>query len=86
MGERGMSAYAYRVENNIPLPPAIGEKYPFLDMQPGSSFLVKCAKADRERVLKNIGTAVTRFRAKSGTEYTFTTRSVDEGVRCWRVK
>lgn len=79
----------YRIEKGIPLstPVRFEIVYPFADMLKGDSFLV-CGAGDAD--LKKKGNRIHRqvrlFKRMYGSDYEFTTRRVDGGIRCWRVK
>jgi hypothetical protein len=84
-----VSSNAYRIEKNVPITTVLRGTiiYPFADMKRGDSFLVP---ATGEPELKRAGNSLHRqvrmFLGRFGQEYEFTTRRVDGGVRCWRVK
>jgi len=98
-------ASAFTLEDNVPIPARIRaggvSPYPFIDMQPGQSFVVEAsvdadlytsaseaekAKAEESRTIANrLSGAVRRF-TKRHTGYKFAVRTVPEGVRVWRVE
>lgn len=79
----------YRVEKNVPLPrkrsAATPCPFPFLDMNVGDSFLVG---GDQPRAITSrLNRWWGRFRKQHPEgDYQFSARTVDGGVRCWRVK
>lgn len=71
----------YEIENNHPLPAAAPhggrrEKYPWMQMEIGSSFFVP--DEDAHRVKSSAS------KAKKRTGRTFVVRKVEGGVRVWR--
>ena len=71
-----------RIETNVPIPQANGGryracKYPWRELRPGDSFYV--AKGNRN----SINAGVRNWSAKLGAK--FTVRTMDGGVRVWRV-
>ena len=81
---------AFVVENNVPMPVrkrnarSLKSKYPFLSMKKNDSFLVPGAK------LSTINATVViwnkRIRLPNKNFAKFSARSVEGGVRVWRVK
>jgi hypothetical protein len=72
-----------KIEKNIPSPDSrTATRYPLAEMEPGDSFFVQ-AKTEREKVI--IRTAITRAKQRSKAVGTFITRSVDGGIRVWRI-
>jgi hypothetical protein len=69
----------YVIEKNVPLVTTAGAKpiYPFLQMEIGDSFLVK------DRTRPQVGAAAGS--AGKISDRTFRTRTVEGGVRVWRV-
>jgi hypothetical protein len=66
------------IEKGIPLP--VGRhKYPFLDMEIGDSFFVG------NRTTGEMSYHIAYFRKKHPLRK-FTCRTVDGGVRCWRIE
>lgn len=77
-----------KVEKGIPLPRRMSrtELYPFYDMLAGDSFFVACT-TDCLKVAASIRGGIRNFSmANKQGGYRFTTRIVQGGVRCWRVK
>ena len=85
---------AFPVEKGIPIPPIRrnggtpggGEpKYPWPLMEVGDSFFVP-TNSREEAILMNlkIGSSATTFMKKHGVK--FTARSLENGVRFWRIK
>jgi hypothetical protein len=71
----------YKIEKGIKSPAAGGWKYPFKQMQPGDSFLIK---EDAMEVAR-IRTAAYHYgRENKGIK--FSIRKTDSGFRCWRLK
>lgn len=75
----------YKIEKGVPMPrpPQI---YPWADMEPGDSFLLPCEPAERERVGNRARNAAASFAMKRGLDWKFRIRSVEGGMRIWRVK
>jgi hypothetical protein len=74
----------YRVERGVALPET-RSCFPFLDMAKGDSFFVPCVLGDAAGKQKSISSSAGRFERKNiGCK--FTTRIVEGGVRCWRVR
>lgn len=75
-----------KIEKGIPVPVSRNlAAYPFPKMEPGDSSLI--APKDGESQLKlrgRVSAAVTY--AKRGNEKTFCTRTVDGGIRVWRIE
>ena len=71
------TAFTIEIEKGVPPPPTHkGKKYPFGDMDVGDSFLVPGAKVTTLSVAK-------RDYERGGRK--FICRTVDDGVRVWRV-
>lgn len=79
----------FTIETNIPLPartnPTVGAsaKYPLADMLVGDSFLYPCAPAtlaDRRRLSSALASHARRYKGVK-----FSMRTVDGGLRVWRV-
>lgn len=80
---------AFRIEKGVAIPhSARGDiLYPFADMSKGDSFLVPATtEADRRRIANRLGKQRKLFAKRFGLEYEFTSRRVEGGLRCWRVK
>lgn len=60
-------------------------QYPVADLKPRESFLVKCWMSERERIRSAITSAIGTLR-KRHPERKFATRTLDAGVRCWRIR
>ncbi len=75
-----------KIERNIPITKAKrASKYPFEDMEKGDSFFVRCGKKQIGSKRSNIYARMLAFwQDHQKTE--FTIRSVDGGLRCWRLK
>lgn len=73
--------FSFKIEHGIPIPRKASSgrraKYPFADMKPGDSIFLPGKKVNA------LGSILTPHRRKG---LKFTTRSVDGGVRVWRVK
>ena len=83
-----------KVEKGVPIPPRRWRgggprggdpKYPWPLMEVGDSFFIPTHSRD-EAILMNlkIGSSATTYMRKHGVK--FTARSLDDGVRYWRVK
>lgn len=78
------------IEKDVPLPPThVGiprHAWPFAQMEPGDSFLVPCepGKTAAGSRMSSISMAIRRHR-KEHPDQVYTCRTVDGGVRCWRV-
>lgn len=66
----------YAIEKNIPMPVGRGN-YPFASMQVGDSFFVPRMKA------QTLSAAACGYQKKLNMKYTV--RTVDGGVRVWRI-
>lgn len=79
----------YEIEKDIPTPVGSGrgreQKYPLAQLNPGESFYVPANGDHRERVVSRIGNSVASHRKKNAHKK-FTCRSVEGGVRCWRLE
>jgi hypothetical protein len=76
----------FRIEDNVPIPATTGKlqrKYPLSDLLVGQSFFVPRI-SDARRELMTISGAATRHGKKTGKM--FVTRTVEGGVRVWRVE
>ena len=77
----------YKIDKGITMPrPPRGHLYPWHDMEPGDSFLLPCEPAERERVGNRARNAGASFAKKRGLDWKFSIRSVEGGMRIWRVK
>lgn len=78
----------FRIEKGIKIPFHARSPgpipYPFQDMEVGNSFLVPAAAEELKRLLHRMYQTSIRFRKQFGSEYAFTFRTVEGGVRCWR--
>ena len=68
-------ATVYKVEKGVPCPGRHGIKYPFREMAVGDSFFVPNGERN------SIGVSAVKILGKGN----FTIRSVDGGVRAWRL-
>lgn len=69
----------YQVEDNHPVPEVLGRnRYPFREMAPGQSFLVKAEDAAKAR------TAARVFMNRN-TDVKLGWKRVEEGIRIWRI-
>ncbi len=70
------------IEKGIPIPPRTGERTGVTDllrsMEPGDSILL-----DSPRAARSYTPIMDRLQKKEGLE--FTSRTLDDGVRIWRV-
>ena len=76
----------FQIEDNVPIPAMTGKaqrKYPLSDLLVGQSFFVPFT-SDVRRELMRISGAATRHGKKTGKM--FVTRTVEGGVRVWRVE
>ena len=78
---------AFTIEDGISVPErfvptSTGRKsvYPLADLQPGQSFMVPQGEGDLKKIARNLRTATARLKGSK-----FTVRTVDGGVRVWRV-
>ena len=80
-----MSRGPYKIEKGVemPRPPQV---YPWAEMEVGDSFLAPCESGEKERVGNRIRNAAAKFVEVRGLDWKFRIRSVDGGVRIWRVK
>lgn len=73
-----------KIEKNIPMPPSKRggpRKYPFADMSVGESAFFENQPAGS---LSNPSVAAAQWGARNGRK--FSARSIDGGVRIWRVE
>lgn len=79
-----------KIEKDIPIPAArsgrYGNMYPFAQMSAGDSFILLAdTRQEKKKMSRHISPTVYRFeKLHPGAE--FITRTVDNGVRVWRVK
>lgn len=66
-----------KIDKGIPMP-QISKKMPYKDMEVGDSFFVPGMTA------KKVGSNLAYAKEKTG--FQFTSRTVDGGVRVWRIK
>lgn len=69
----------YKIESNIPLPPARG-RYPFADMKVGDSIFIEGKKT------ATVAGAAASFVHRTKRDYKFSCRKVNGGTRVWRVR
>jgi hypothetical protein len=71
------------IQKSVPIPSKSGgarpRLYPFGDMKVGDSFFVPNGR------LRTIGHCWRSFRKTHKSKWKFTARTVDGGVRCWRI-
>lgn len=75
----------YKIEKGVPMPRP-PQKYPWADMEVGDSFLAECAPGERGTVGNRLRNAAERFIEVRGLDWKFRYRSVEGGVRIWRVE
>lgn len=83
-----MNSTSFAIEKGIPIVPQrnVISKYPFKTMEVGDSFFVPCAGGDERKTMARITTAISQFKkAKNQSELRFSVRTVEGGLRCWRV-
>ena len=77
----------YKVEKDVPIPENVSRgsksKYPWDEMEVGDSFFV--ADADK-RKKKSISATISQHRKLNKNFGRFVTRSIDGGLRVWRVE
>ena len=76
-----------KIDKNIPVPISTTRKYPFADMQIGDSFFV--ALEDDNKTTHSIAASLhssVKTIKKVIKDFKITVRSVESGVRCWRVQ
>jgi hypothetical protein len=74
------------IESGIPLPSEPRGrkiKYPIAALQVGQSFLVACAPEDSRKQIKSVGSLCGLHTKKTG--HRFTSRTVEGGIRVWRL-
>ena len=75
----------FKIEKDIELPPqrwGRGHvKYPFEDLEIGDSFLVPCTEDEMKKIAKRLPVLYGRHKPKR-----FATRTMVDGVRCWRTE
>lgn len=80
------------IDRNVPIPPKHGapipaNAWPFDEMRPGDSFLIPLDHKDKRQTQSrnsSINHAIRRYR-QTRPERQFTCRTVDGGIRCWRI-
>lgn len=73
-----MTHHAIKIDKGIPLPPRGGrQRYPWQEMEVGDSFFVEGAS------VRSLSAAAAQVGRRSGRK--FSLRTVEGGVRCWRV-
>lgn len=77
-----------KIEANIPItPPAIPDRqehvFPVLEMEVGDSFLIPWDGKDRAKYRSVCRTVISRQGARHGMK--FATRTLEEGLRVWRI-
>jgi hypothetical protein len=78
------------IEKNIYIPPINRNRrrtpsiYPFQIMERNDSFLINC-ESNNTYHRKMIQTRILA-EARRNSPYVFTTRTVPEGIRCWRIR
>lgn len=79
-----------RIEKGVKIPALLRQRgpirFPFADMEVGNSFLVPATPDVIKKAMHRVYQQSVRFRKEFGSEYEFTMRKVDGGVRCWRTK
>lgn len=73
----------FQIEKNIPIPgvAARNTKYPFLQLEVGDSFFVPCAEEQKKSFRGRLAGRVVKIKDRK-----FTVRSVDGGMRVWRIE
>jgi len=82
-----MESPGFNVEHGVPIPQRRNapKRYPFRDMEIGDSFFVPLNGEKSSKVFARIaGAAIRDARSRGGIKYAV--RSVEGGVRVWRVK
>lgn len=77
----------FEIEKGVPIPPKKSKlnKYPFHAMEPGDSFLIPLPpEVDRRTFTVRVTVRVAAWRKATG--YRFTIRTMEGGVRVWRVE
>jgi len=78
----------FKVERGVPIPDrrhGAPGKYPFEKMSQGDSFLLPVEnEEDVDTVRRRIAAAASLYATRNGGK--FTTRTVDGGIRVWRVE
>ncbi len=95
-GEEAPKRTVYRLEEGIPIPVKSprgvakaehtwGVAGAIRRMDVGQSFLVRCSDKDREKKRSSIAAAARTRNQRKGTSVKLVTRSVEGGIRVWRV-
>ena len=77
---------AYQIDRGIPMPPpcrGAAAKYPWREMEVGESFFVEASAKDAVVIRSRVRSAGYSQRLAHGTR--FTVRTVEGGVRVWRI-
>jgi hypothetical protein len=76
------------IEKGIAIPKQKGNPsasiYPLSEMDVGDSFMMEAF--DKIVMMKRIRSAISQYTKNRDDDKKFTTRAVDGGVRCWRIK
>lgn len=81
----------YKIETGIPIPAKMGRPpapkalYPFADLQPGQSFFVKKTSTKLAKKCSRTLSVLSSQYAKR-LQRRFTIRTLENGVRVWRVE
>ena len=81
----------YAIDKNLPMPKKIfleseSAKYPFASMEVGDSFFVPHKPdIDARKALTHMTSAQYSWRKTRGSNFKFRCRTVEGGLRCWRV-
>ena len=77
-----------KIEKGVQITPKGGggpkNIYPFKEMVVGDSFFVPFGTGDKKKVRITVATSASRF-AKENPGTMFITRTIENGVRCWRI-
>lgn len=83
----------FKVESGIDIPEKRIDKiptrdtYPFAEMKVGQSFLVKASTGELKRkVGARLSTAIANYRTRTGSPASFLVRTMEDGIRCWRIE
>lgn len=77
----------FQIEKNVPMPEGRGRPsaYPWAEMQVNDSFFIEVDAASKTEVQNRTSASARMYRQKVGNGFKVATRSVDGGLRVWRV-
>jgi len=80
------------IEPNVPLPniprgaPSSPIRYPWTDMKIGDSFFIPLVGKTLISIRSGLQIDLKKYCTQTGVKIKITTRSIDNGIRVWRIK